>query len=283
MGGEVTDVHILVNHETGNSRGIGFVTFATEAGLQAALKYDGDDYGGRRLEVRRAEARGAKGGKGGKVGKGGKDDRGKGGGTEFEVFIKGIPADTTEDDLQKLFSPCGAIDKLSMPTRGSGLNKGFAWIGFLTKEGFDKALELNGKECGKSKLLVEKSGQHKAASDGDGKGKGKGKSKGKAKGKGKGSSENEVFVSNLSFETTQADLKEDFLVCGEIERMHMPTKGENKCMGFAWITFKTKDGLEKALEYDGDDYGGRRLKVEKSGQHGGRKLREKEVPDAEPA
>jgi len=114
---------------------------------------------------------------------------------------------------------------------------------------------------------------------GKGKGKGNGKDKGK-KGKGKGKEKGfEVFVSNLSFETQEAELRKDFLECGEIERMHMPTKGENKCMGFAWIVFKKIDGLQAALEFDGDDYGGRRLKVEKAGEHGGKKMKEDRIPE----
>merc|ERR1712238_597040 len=134
----------------------------------------------------------------------------------------------------------------------------------------DKAVELNGKEFGKSKIIVELASAHVGdVGKGKDKGKGKGKDKGK-KCKGKGKEKGfEVFVSNLSFETQEAELRKDFLECGEIERLHMPTKGENKCMGFAWIVFKKIDGLQEALEFDGDDYGGRRLKVEKAGEHGG--------------
>lgn len=272
--GELADCHLVLDKQTGKSRGLAFVTFKTEAGVQAALAYHGTDYWGRRLDVRRAETRGR--GNGEEQGKHGKG-KGKGkvgdGNPEFEVFIKGLPLDATEDALRKIFADCGEVVTLNMPTRDSGLVKGFAWITFSSDEGLKSAVAKHGHALGNSTLTIEKSGGHVI----DHGGKAKTKGKGKAKGKGKGS-DLEIFVSNLSYETTETDLRKDFLECGAIERMHMPVKGSKfTCMGFAWITFKDNHGAEAALAFDGDQYGGRRLKVEKSGQHGGRKLKQEYV------
>mmetsp|Transcript_182121 Transcript_182121/g.443142 ORF Transcript_182121/g.443142 Transcript_182121/m.443142 type:complete len:475 (+) Transcript_182121:3-1427(+) len=244
--GKVVDVNLLTDKVTGKSRGFAFVSFADEPGVQAALKYDGEDYGGKKLKVYRAEASAVREAAASR--------------SDLEVFVKGLPADTTEESLRKRFSDCGALAKLNLPTRGSGKCKGFAWLTFTSKADMDKALGHNDEECGSAKLLVEASSEHKQAADGDSKGKGKGK------GKGKVSTEREVFASNLPYEATEADLRKDFGECGEIERMHMPMR-DTKCMGFAWITFTTQEGVDKALGYNGDEYGGRRLKVEKSGQH----------------
>ena len=87
-------------------------------------------------------------------------------------------------------------------------------------------------------------------------------------GKGKGNSDFEIFVKNLPFEMDEKTLRTDFLECGEIDRMHMPVVADTqKTMGFAWVTFKNAEGLKKALEFNDEEYGGRRLFIEKSGQH----------------
>lgn len=75
--GEITDLHLLRDKETGGSRGMAFISFANAAGFQAAIKYDGDDYGGRTLKVCRAESK--KGGKSTGKGKGKQSKKGRGG------------------------------------------------------------------------------------------------------------------------------------------------------------------------------------------------------------
>ena len=53
--GEIEDVHLVLDRETGQSRGFGFVTFKTEEAFQAALEMNGQDLDGRPLRVNEAE------------------------------------------------------------------------------------------------------------------------------------------------------------------------------------------------------------------------------------
>jgi RNA recognition motif-containing protein len=77
--GEVTDVHIVQDRETGRSRGFAFVTMGTDAEAGAAISgLDGQSLDGRALRVNEAEERQARGGGGG--GGGGRGGRGGGGG-----------------------------------------------------------------------------------------------------------------------------------------------------------------------------------------------------------
>ena len=57
-GGSVTDLHILIDRETGRSRGFGFVEMSTEPEAQAAIEaWDGRELDGRRLKVNEARER----------------------------------------------------------------------------------------------------------------------------------------------------------------------------------------------------------------------------------
>lgn len=76
--GEITDVHVVLDRETGQSRGFGFVTMGSaEAAQKAISEMNGAMLDGRALKVNEAEERQNRGGGGGGGGRGG---RGGGGG-----------------------------------------------------------------------------------------------------------------------------------------------------------------------------------------------------------
>ena len=82
--GDVTDVHMPEDRETGRPRGFGFVTMGSKEAMVDAIKgLDGQDFGGRPLKVKEAEDRRSGGGGGGgnfRGGGGGGNSRGGGGG-----------------------------------------------------------------------------------------------------------------------------------------------------------------------------------------------------------
>jgi cold-inducible RNA-binding protein len=77
--GEVTDVHLVTDRQTGQPRGFGFVTMGTSAAAEAAIAgMNGSTLDGRALRVNEAEER--QGGGGGGRGGGGFGGGGGGGG-----------------------------------------------------------------------------------------------------------------------------------------------------------------------------------------------------------
>merc|ERR1711988_783799 len=77
-----------------------------------------------------------------------------------------------------------------------------------------------------------------------------------------------VFVGGIPFSCTEDTLRKDFTECGEIEKMNLPLNDDGRPRGIAFITFKTAEGVKEALKYDGEDYGGRALKVNIAGGKG---------------
>ena len=79
--GEVTDVHVVMDRETGQSRGFGFVTMGTpQLAAEAISQMNGAVVEGRPLRVNEAEERAPRGGGGGGFGGGGGGFGGGGGG-----------------------------------------------------------------------------------------------------------------------------------------------------------------------------------------------------------
>ncbi len=81
--GEITDVHVVTDRETGQSRGFGFVTMGTAEQAQKAIaEMNGAMLDGRPLKVNEAEERqgGGGGGRGGGGGGRGGGGGGRGGG-----------------------------------------------------------------------------------------------------------------------------------------------------------------------------------------------------------
>merc|ERR1712085_208904 len=73
-----------------------------------------------------------------------------------------------------------------------------------------------------------------------------------------------MFIGGLPFQATEAVLRKDFGECGEIEAFKMPMNQEGKPKGIAWVTYKTQEACDKAMVFDGTDYGGRTLQVNKA-------------------
>ena len=72
-----------------------------------------------------------------------------------------------------------------------------------------------------------------------------------------------LFVGNMSFQTTEADLRALFEPFGAIQRVHLAMDRETgRARGFAFIEMTNDDEAAKAIAaLDGKEFGGRNLKV----------------------
>lgn len=75
-----------------------------------------------------------------------------------------------------------------------------------------------------------------------------------------------IYVGNLSFDATEADLNEVFAEYGTVKRVQLPTDRETGRMrGFGFVELSSDDEENKAIEaLDGAEWMGRDLKVNKA-------------------
>ena len=72
-----------------------------------------------------------------------------------------------------------------------------------------------------------------------------------------------VFVGNLSFDTTQAEVEQLFAEAGTVVKVTLPTdRDTGRPRGFAFVEFGSSEGVAAAIEkFDGKDLNGRSLRV----------------------
>lgn len=75
-----------------------------------------------------------------------------------------------------------------------------------------------------------------------------------------------IYVGNLSYEVTEADLTNTFMEYGTVKRVQLPTDRETGRMrGFAFVEMSTDAEETSAIEaLDGAEWMGRDLKVNKA-------------------
>ena len=72
-----------------------------------------------------------------------------------------------------------------------------------------------------------------------------------------------IYVGNLSFSSTEADLEDAFGRCGAVESVNIVTSAETgRPRGFAFVEMEDASAAQDAIRsLDGSDLGGRNIKV----------------------
>lgn len=147
----------------------------------------------------------------------------------FKVMVKNLNGSTTEDDVRQFFAPCGEIVDLFYRNNDRGA---FAFVGFTSDEALGAALKLSGEELGGSTIEVSRKGDRPARVNNDA---------------------NKVFLSNLTDNTTEDDVRNFFADCGEINDLCVR---HNDRGAFAFVGFTTAEGSNAALNMAGQELNG---------------------------
>ena len=75
-------------------------------------------------------------------------------------------------------------------------------------------------------------------------------------------SNKKIYVGNISFDTSEDDLRSEFSEYGDIEEVKIIIDHQtNRSKGFGFITFATPEAMEASLAKNGEEVQGRKLRV----------------------
>jgi RNA recognition motif-containing protein len=170
---------------------------------------------------------------------------------------------------RSFFSGCGEISQCDLLYTHAGQSRGIAFVTFASRSSLSAALALSDTDFGGRPIKVsEATGHGKRDTPGKSKGKGKGgKDKGKetsTKSIGFESREFEVFIGGLPYSMSVENIRADFAELGDIGRCHIPLNEDGEHKGLAFINYLMREGMEKALEFNDQEYGGVWIRVQKA-------------------
>eukprot|EP00929_Paragymnodinium_shiwhaense_P111108 TRINITY_DN7869_c0_g1_i1.p1 TRINITY_DN7869_c0_g1~~TRINITY_DN7869_c0_g1_i1.p1 ORF type:complete len:673 (-),score=274.01 TRINITY_DN7869_c0_g1_i1:475-2493(-) len=169
--GEILEVKHATWPEDGSSKGIAFVTFATEAALAKCLEWNGTNYEGKYIRVERKSGNSSKG-------KGKKASSGGGAGSVktkpegcLSVAVLKLSTEASEEDLEKFFAKCGKVTNVKILKHRETLeSRGIAFVDFEQTVQTDNAVLLTGSSiCGQA-VSVEYAKPQNDKSQGSGRG-----------------------------------------------------------------------------------------------------------------
>ena len=142
--GDISDVYIPANRDTGMGRGFGFVTILQEEGaLKAIEEMDGVEFDGRRLVVNEPLPPGQK-----------PPPRRKPPGNT-KIYVGNLSFYTVPDTLLDLFGEFGQVYDCYFPTdRATGATRGFAFVSMDEADANNAIAELDGCEVDDRVLRV---------------------------------------------------------------------------------------------------------------------------------
>lgn len=71
-----------------------------------------------------------------------------------------------------------------------------------------------------------------------------------------------VYVGNIDYAATEAELGEFFAQCGQVESVNIPVnRYTGKARGFGFVTFITQQDAERAMVLNGTEFKGRQIQV----------------------
>lgn len=165
--------------------------------------------------------------------------------SEREIYVSNVPFDANEDDFRRVFGDCGEIEEITIPTiYTTGRPKGFAFVRFADNKAREAALLLNqtnmlNRTIGvrQNKGRAVRSGRqeyyrerHNGLSD-------------------KPERCTTIFVGNLPWDTTEAELQDLFASCGKVESARIVKQTyTGRSRGFGYVEFTEEASVDTAVQ-----------------------------------
>ncbi|XP_070666776.1 nucleolin 1-like isoform X8 [Malus domestica] len=184
--------------------------------------------------------------------------------TSKTLFAGNLNFRIEEHDLRNFFKDAGEVVDIRFASDPEGKFKGFGHVEFATAEAARKALELNGLDLlGRDiRLDLARERGERGAYTPTGR-------ESNSYQKGPRSASKTIFVRgfdrSLGEDEIRSSLQEAFSSCGEITRVSIPKDYETGASkGMAYMDFSDATSFNKALEFNGHEFGDGYLQVEEA-------------------
>ncbi|KAJ1326336.1 nucleolin [Microdochium nivale] len=163
----------------------------------------------------------------------------------FKWLVESSGGAITEESITRVNLPTSKIKAPGADKDAKPQNRGFAYVDFDKEASSIAAMALTETEISGRKVLIKssKSFEGRPAKEA---GATEGAASAAATPK---NTIRKIYVGNLSFQTTEDDLRHQFDKCGEIEFIKVATfEDSGKCKGFGWVRFKEPEAAESAVK-----------------------------------
>lgn len=263
--GEVVHAEVITE-ANGRSKGCGIVEYATEEEAQEAISTLTDtDLKGRMIFVRedRETSSGTfHGASGGQHRPG------------TSVYVWNLSYDTSWQGLKDHMRQAGNVDQATILTGSDGESIGCGVVVYQRPQEAARAIrELGNSELNGRPIYVREDrmqaggGRHGGRGRGYGGrgyygGRGRGGGRGSNSSGGAGSSGCQLYVGNLSFDTSWRELKDHFRQCGQVDRVEVMEYPDGRKKGYGTVRFFKEEDAQDAIDrLNGVELQGRDLEV----------------------
>jgi nucleolin len=158
------------------------------------------------------------------------------------VYVQGLPFTATEQDIRTFFKDVGDIASIRLPKwHDSGKLKGYGHVEFKKAESATKALDLNGEYLQDRYLSIDRPMVPRALANAEA-----------HEPSAKPAGCRTIFIKNLPYETTEAEITESFMVFGPIKSVRLAVWNHTgKLKGIGYVDFKREDSAETAVKKSG--------------------------------
>lgn len=169
-------------------------------------------------------------------------------GDRFTLYVGNLPYGMSLEEVRSMFTEHVPVQYISLPrNEETGEIKGFAFVDVESADDIAKAVDaLNGVQVGDRPLRVSKVLE---------------KNQVRSKKQSQRDDKNKLFVGNVPFKATPADLREVFSQFGEIVDVFIPRDSIGEPRGFAFVTCASADVEAVREGTDGVEFMGRSLSV----------------------
>lgn len=265
--GEVKFAEVMTGHD-GRSKGCGIVEYSTpEEAKEAISTLTDTELSGRMIFVREDREQTSEGGQGGR---GPRPARGggaaaSGGGNGCSIYVGNLAYETSWQDLKDHMRQAGNVDQANVLENANGRSKGCGIVVYQNSRDAQRAIrELQNSVLHNRPIFIREDREN----GGGGRPQrnsnrgGRGGDRGNTGGNEGGAAGCQLFVNNLSYDTSWRELKDHFRECGDVERAEVIEGPGGKKRGFGTVRFfKAEDAASAIEQLNGVELQGRELEV----------------------